>query len=58
MIFEYQINVYRFGRLIAFRKAQKEEERRALERIRQKVEEDKVLIFYWACYLPLPVVSS
>lgn len=31
-------------RLLAFRKAEKEEERRAREKIRQKLEEDKVLM--------------
>ena len=35
-------NLLNFDRILALRKAEKEEERRAREKIRQKLEEDKV----------------
>ena len=39
-----QNNVFCFHSVVASRKAEKEEEKRAREKIRQKLEEDKVLI--------------
>jgi len=39
---QLQENSVSFCRLLALRKAEKEEERRARERIKQKLEEDKV----------------
>lgn len=38
----YHGNMFHFNRILALRKAEKEEERRAREKIRQKLEEDKV----------------
>ncbi len=39
-----------------FRKAEKDEERRAREKIRQKLEEDKVFDHFTIIYWPLGVV--
>lgn len=42
-----------FSRILALRKAEKEEEKRAREKIRQKLEEDKV-----TAPLPPPILSN
>lgn len=42
MHFYWDGNVLLSNRILAIRKAEKDEEKRAMERIRQKLEEDKV----------------